>query len=209
MIVPSLAKAGFSCGILSGRPRPGASSVSTTVSPARPLIVTGTISSLNPPLSIAALARLQALDGVIVHLLRGSADIRRRCTGRSCPSRGLLHRRPRARRGTCGRRPCHGRCARRSGASSAGRGRWSSISMPPATMTSALPVRIASSPMITVCMPRAADLVDRRRLDRLGQAGLDRRLAGRGLAEAGGKHAAHVDAVDVVAARRRRARPRP
>jgi len=31
VIVPSFAKAGFSCGILSGRPRPGASSVSTLV----------------------------------------------------------------------------------------------------------------------------------------------------------------------------------
>jgi len=59
VIVPSFEKAGFSCGILSGRPRPGASSVSTMVSPARLLMVTGTISSLKPPLSIAALARLR------------------------------------------------------------------------------------------------------------------------------------------------------
>ena len=57
VIVPSLAKAGFSVGILSGRPRPGASSVSTTVSPPRPWMVTGTISSSKAPLSIAALAR--------------------------------------------------------------------------------------------------------------------------------------------------------
>ena len=58
VIVPSFEKAALSVGILSGMPRPGASSVSTTVSPLRPLIVTGAISSLNPPLSIAALARL-------------------------------------------------------------------------------------------------------------------------------------------------------
>ena len=41
MIVPSLAKAGLRPGILSGLPLPGASSVSTTVSPLRVLTVTG------------------------------------------------------------------------------------------------------------------------------------------------------------------------
>ena len=59
---------------------------------------------------------------------------------------------------------------------------------------------IASSPMITVCMPDPQTLLTVVACDRLGQAGLDRRLARRGLAEAGGKHAAHVDAVDVLAA---------
>src|SRR5262245_2525647 len=57
VMVPSLAKAGFKVGILSGRPRPGCSSLSTTVSPLRPWITTGTISSTKAPLSIAALAR--------------------------------------------------------------------------------------------------------------------------------------------------------
>ncbi len=46
---------------------------------------------------------------------------------------------------------------------------------------------------------RTADLVDRRRLDRFGQAGLDRRLARGCLAEPGGQHAAHIYPVDVLA----------
>jgi hypothetical protein len=46
---------------------------------------------------------------------------------------------------------------------------------------------------------RAADLVDGARLDRLGQARLKRNLAGGGLAEAGRQHAAHIDALDVLA----------
>ena len=58
VIVPSLAKAALSCGILSGRAESGCSSVSTTVSPLRPLMVTGTISSLNRPFSIAFTARV-------------------------------------------------------------------------------------------------------------------------------------------------------
>ena len=44
----------------------------------------------------------------------------------------------------------------------------------------------------------AADLVDRGRLHRLGQARLDRCLAGRGLAKAGGQHTAHIGAVETV-----------
>ena len=74
------------------------------------------------------------------------------------------------------------------------------ISMPPATMMSALPAAIASSPMITVCMPEPHTLLTVVAWTDLGRPGLDRRLARRRLAEAGGKHAAHVDAVDVVAA---------
>ena len=46
---------------------------------------------------------------------------------------------------------------------------------------------------------RSADFVNRCRLDRFGQPGLDRSLARRGLAKPGGKHAAHVDAVDIAA----------
>ena len=57
VIVPSLAKAGRSWGILSGLPRPGASSVSTVTSPLRVAKVTPTTSSANAPLSMAALAR--------------------------------------------------------------------------------------------------------------------------------------------------------
>ena len=72
VIVPSLAKAGFSCGILSGRPRPGASSVSTMVSPLRPLIVTGDDLVGEPAAVDRRLgAAQQALDRVIVHLLAG------------------------------------------------------------------------------------------------------------------------------------------
>ena len=46
---------------------------------------------------------------------------------------------------------------------------------------------------------RSADFVDGGCLDRLGQASLDRGLAGRGLAKPGGEDAAHVDTVDLVA----------
>ena len=57
VIVPSLAKAGLSAGILSGLPLPGASSVSTMVSPARDLTVTGAISAVKAPSDTAACAR--------------------------------------------------------------------------------------------------------------------------------------------------------
>ncbi len=57
VIVPSLAKAGRSWGILSGRPLPGCSSCSTVTSPLRVEKVTGTTSSAKAPLSIAAFAR--------------------------------------------------------------------------------------------------------------------------------------------------------
>ena len=57
VIVPSLAKAGRSCGILSGRPLSGCSSCSTVTSPLRVEKVTGTTSPSKAPLSIAALAR--------------------------------------------------------------------------------------------------------------------------------------------------------
>ncbi len=57
VIVPSLAKAGRSVGILSGRPLPGCSSCSTICSPLRVVTVTGTTSSAKAPDSIAALAR--------------------------------------------------------------------------------------------------------------------------------------------------------
>ena len=46
---------------------------------------------------------------------------------------------------------------------------------------------------------RSADLVDRGRLDRSGQAGLDRRLAGRGLTKSSRQHAAHINALDIAA----------
>ena len=57
VIVPSLAKAGRRLGILSGRPLPGCSSVSTVTSPLRVAKVTGVISVANAPLSIAFCAR--------------------------------------------------------------------------------------------------------------------------------------------------------
>src|SRR3546814_8277094 len=46
---------------------------------------------------------------------------------------------------------------------------------------------------------RPADLVDGRRLHRLGQAGLYRGLPRRRLAKSGGQHTAHIDALDVIA----------
>ena len=56
---------------------------------------------------------------------------------------------------------------------------------------------------------RAAHLVDRGRLDALRQARAERRLARRGLAEARGQHAAHEDLVDRLRPRRRPAPPPP
>ena len=52
--VPSLVNAGRNVGIFSGLALPGPSSVSTTTSPFRVLIVTSTISSLKPPLLMAS-----------------------------------------------------------------------------------------------------------------------------------------------------------
>ena len=47
--------------------------------------------------------------------------------------------------------------------------------------------------MIAACMPEPHILLTVVASTDLGRPGLDRRLAGRGLAEAGGQHAAHVD----------------
>ena len=55
--VERMAKAGLSVGILSGRPLPGCSSVSTTISPPRVLTVTATISPANAPVAMASWAR--------------------------------------------------------------------------------------------------------------------------------------------------------
>src|SRR5690606_15158057 len=56
--VPSLRKAGRRVGILATSDLPGCSSVATSTSPLREATFTGTISSLNAPASIAALARV-------------------------------------------------------------------------------------------------------------------------------------------------------
>ena len=55
--VPSFAKAGRKAGIFSGRALPGCSSVSITISPLRFFTVTGVISFLKWPFSMAAFAR--------------------------------------------------------------------------------------------------------------------------------------------------------
>lgn len=57
VMVPSFLKAGFRLEIFSSFTLPGPSSTDTTVSPARVLTVTGTISAANAPDSVAALAR--------------------------------------------------------------------------------------------------------------------------------------------------------
>ena len=58
VIVPSLANAGRSSGILSVLALWGCSSVSTTVSPRRDFTVTGAISAASEPSSMARLARV-------------------------------------------------------------------------------------------------------------------------------------------------------
>ena len=57
--IPTLKPAGFKVGIFSRLALSGVSSVSTNVSPFRPLMVTGTISSLKIPSSMAFLARVR------------------------------------------------------------------------------------------------------------------------------------------------------
>ena len=57
MVPFSFLNAGLSVGILSSLTLPGPSSMAISVSPPRPLTVTGTISSLNRPVSVAFLAR--------------------------------------------------------------------------------------------------------------------------------------------------------
>ena len=58
VIVPPGLKAGFSPAILSRRALKGCSSWRTTVSPPRPLSVTGAISQSKEPSSLAVLARV-------------------------------------------------------------------------------------------------------------------------------------------------------
>ena len=57
VMVPSFLNAGLSVGILSSLTLPGPSSMAITVSPARPLTVTGVISAAKAPMSVAACAR--------------------------------------------------------------------------------------------------------------------------------------------------------
>src|SRR5450759_1879481 len=57
VMVPSFLKAGLRLAILSSLTLPGPWSIEITVSPARPLIVTGAISAANAPDLVAACAR--------------------------------------------------------------------------------------------------------------------------------------------------------
>ena len=65
------------------------------------------------------------------------------------------------------------------------------FSMPPATISDASPARIALVGEHDGFQARAADFVDRERADGLGQAGEDRRLSGRVLAQARADHITH------------------
>ena len=97
--VPSFLNAGLSPGILSILALPGCSSVSTTVSPLRVFTVTGTISSANQPLSMAAWARLRdsmAKLSICSRLMPrwsatswAKAPIRRPVSASSRPSRNM------------------------------------------------------------------------------------------------------------------------
>ncbi len=195
VIVPSLANAGLSCGILSGLPLPGASSVSTVTSPARVVTVTGAISSANAPEAIAAPARASDLDREGVHLLAGQlvfvGGVLREGAHRTARLVGILE--PVEEHVIVGGvvADARARAVLLEQVGSIGHAlhpaRDDEVDRARGERLGAHDHRLHA---------RAADLVDRGRLDRLGQAGLDRRLAGRGLAEPGGKHAAHVDAVD-------------
>ena len=71
VMVPSFLKAGLSVGILSSLTLPGPSSMEITVSPARPLTVTGVISAAKAPRFGGGLGALHAGDGKGVLLPRG------------------------------------------------------------------------------------------------------------------------------------------
>jgi hypothetical protein len=120
--------------------------------------VTGTISSPKPAIVDRVLGAAQALDRVIVHLLAGELIFVGGALGEAAHRAaflvgvlepveehvvvGLVVADPRAERCLVSRY-----------------GALVMLSMPPATITSALPVRIASSPMITVCMPEPQTLL--------------------------------------------------
>ena len=70
--------------------------------------------------------------------------------------------------------------------------------MPPATITSALPAASMSWAKIAACMPDPQTLLTVVASTDWGRPAPERRLARRGLAEAGGKHAAHEDLLDRV-----------
>jgi hypothetical protein len=188
VIVPSLAKAGLSEGILSGLPLPGASSVSTTVSPARLLTVTATIS----------LGAAQRFDRVVVLVLAGQlvlvGGVLRESAHR--PARlvsvfeaieehvivGSVMPDPRARAvlleqiGGVGHR-LHST-------------RDDQIDRPGGECFGAHDHRLHA---------RSANLVYGGRLNRGRQTRLDRRLTGRSLTKSGGEHAAHIDPLDIAA----------
>ena len=198
VIVPSLAKAGLSCGILSGRPRPGASSrVDDGLAGAaldrhrHDLVAEAAIVD-------RILGAAQALDRIIVHLAAGQLIFVGGALGEAAHRAAFLigvleaveehvvvghvMADPRARAvlleqiGRVGHR-LHAAGDDHVGIAGADR-------------------LVAHDHRLHA---RAADLVDGGRLDRGREAGLDRRLPRRRLAEAGREHAAHVDAVDVVA----------
>ena len=73
------------------------------------------------------------------------------------------------------------------------------LSMPPATMMSAVPAARASWAMIAACMPEPHILLTVVAwVHRSRQARAQRRLARRRLAQAGGQDAAHEDLLDPV-----------
>ena len=74
------------------------------------------------------------------------------------------------------------------------------LSMPPATITSAMPRASMSCAKIAACMPDPQTLLTVIASAELRKAGADRRLARRSLAEAGREHVAHEDLVDLLAA---------
>ena len=74
------------------------------------------------------------------------------------------------------------------------------LSMPPATITSAEPLLSMSWAKIAACMPDPHTLLMVTASAERGQARAERRLARRGLAEAGGKDVAHEHLVDLLAA---------
>src|SRR5579859_6335626 len=70
------------------------------------------------------------------------------------------------------------------------------LSMPPATITSALPASSKSWASMAAFMPEPHILFDRRTLDAERQAGAQSRLAGRSLPLPGRQHAAHDGFLD-------------
>ena len=177
--------------------RRGASSTSTTVSPLRPLIVTGTISSARRPSSVASIASWcersaqRSMSARVSSELGG--DLARLARPCGLPANGFVqpvvdHR--------VDRLAVAHPVAEAGLLEQVGRVRHRLHAAADADLDVAGADRRVEQP--DGAHPRGAHLVDRLRGDLLRDPGLDLRLAGRDLALAGLEHLAHDDVLDLL-----------